>query len=237
MSVIIPSYNRFDDLLRAISSVKSQTYPNVEVVVINDCSSDERYYKYKFEGCIVVHLPKNTTAIFGRVAPGYVRNYGIKVASGEYIAFLDDDDIWLPNKLTYQIAEMKRLGASISCTDGFIGRGVYDERSEGGYPKFNGEYHKEILHRIFRNKGAEHMLLADGHLPDVFGHEFMKVHNCCVASSVVVKRSAVDNCDGEWFGYGVADLGREDYNLWLRISRVFDVHYFKDVTFYYNNRH
>ncbi|WP_371803553.1 glycosyltransferase family 2 protein [Candidatus Lokiarchaeum ossiferum] len=97
-SVIIPTHNRPYTLKRAIKSVLSQTYPNIEVIVINDHSSsdlseisrsmnDERVNFYDLEG------KKGAQA---------ARNLGISIAKGEFIAFLDDDDEFYPTKLMKQ---------------------------------------------------------------------------------------------------------------------------------------
>ena len=60
VTVIIPTYNRFDYLLKAIQSVKNQDYKNIEIIIVNDCSSQSEYYNYKFENCIVINLDKNS---------------------------------------------------------------------------------------------------------------------------------------------------------------------------------
>ena len=128
ISVIIPSYNRFKYLLNALESVRNQTYKNIEIIIVNDCSTQKEYYNYKFEGCIVINLDKNSKARFGHASPGgFQRSMGMKIASGEYIAFLDDDDYWLPDKLEKQINAMLTSRCLISCTDGLIGNGSYDK--------------------------------------------------------------------------------------------------------------
>jgi len=60
VSVIIPTYNRFNYLLNAINSVKDQTYNNIEIIVVNDCSTESEYYKNDFPGCKVIHLKPNS---------------------------------------------------------------------------------------------------------------------------------------------------------------------------------
>ena len=108
VSVIIPTFNRFRYLLNAIASVKKQTHANIEIIVVNDCSTDPDYLNCDFgKDVIVVHLEKNSKNIFGYACAGYVRNKGINISTGNYIAFLDDDDIWFPNKIELQINRMK----------------------------------------------------------------------------------------------------------------------------------
>jgi glycosyltransferase involved in cell wall biosynthesis len=112
VSVIIPTYNRFEYVLNAIESVKNQTYKDVEVIVVNDCSTQQEYYtdhpQLMGDNVFLTNLPKNSRDVFGIVSPGgHARNIGMMLASGDYIAFLDDDDYWLPEKLEKQISQME----------------------------------------------------------------------------------------------------------------------------------
>ena len=110
VSVIIPSYNRFEFLQEAIESVNNQTYKNFELIVINDCSTDERYYQNNFQKHIKkIDLKENQKNLLGYVSAGHIRNFGLRVATGKYIAFLDDDDIWLKDKLEVQIGHLENL--------------------------------------------------------------------------------------------------------------------------------
>ena len=102
ISIIIPTYNRFNFLLRALESVKNQTYKNIEIIIINDKSDDENYYSYDFKPARIIHLEKNTKEMFGKPSAGYVRSIGMQNATGQYLAFLDDDDYWMPEKLEKQ---------------------------------------------------------------------------------------------------------------------------------------
>jgi glycosyltransferase involved in cell wall biosynthesis len=94
-SVIIPTFKRIDLLQRAIESVDRQTYQNYEIIVINDNVEDKEIIDSliaKFDKIKVIHhpLPRGGNA---------ARNSGILNSDGELIAFLDDDDFWLPEKL------------------------------------------------------------------------------------------------------------------------------------------
>ncbi|HEX9987124.1 MAG TPA: glycosyltransferase [Chloroflexia bacterium] len=94
VSVIIPAYNQGPMLVRAIESALSQTYPNVEIIVVNDGSPDPITWQTaaQFEGLIRYIEREN-----GGVAAA--RNTGIEAARGELIALLDQDDVWLPHRL------------------------------------------------------------------------------------------------------------------------------------------
>lgn len=139
VSVIIPSYNRFKYLLNTLKSVKEQTYSNIEIIVINDRSSQKEYYEYNWESnnIKIVHLKKNSKEIFGYACAGFVRNKGIEIGSGKYIAFCDDDDIWFPNKIELQLKAMLLTGCKMSSTDGLIGNGIFN--SGETYKKYNAE--------------------------------------------------------------------------------------------------
>ena len=139
VSVIIPSYNRFDYLMNALESVQEQKYTNKEIIIVNDCSSDERYYKYNFGKKVTkIDLDRNQREVLGSVSAGQIRNFGLKKAPGKYIATLDDDDIWLPEKLNKQIKVMESSENKMSATDGLIGRGIYDKNSS--YKIYNKEH-------------------------------------------------------------------------------------------------
>ena len=128
VSVIIPTYNRFKYLLNTIKSVKAQTYLNIEIIVINDKSTEKEYYDYDWESnnIKIIHLEKNSKEIFGYACAGFVRNKGIELSSGKYIAFCDDDDIWFPNKIELQLKSMQETGCKMSSSDGLIGNGIFN---------------------------------------------------------------------------------------------------------------
>ena len=103
VSVVIPLYNREKTIQRAVDSVLNQTYENIEVIVVDDCSNDksiEKLHKYEKDGRVrIFYQDKNSGA-------NAARNRGIQEARGEYIAFQDSDDEWLPCKLERQIPFM-----------------------------------------------------------------------------------------------------------------------------------
>ena len=95
ISVIIPSYNRLEYMLRAIESVLNQTYKNLEIIIVNDGSTEEGYLNHKYLNKVEqINLKENQKNIHG-FGPGNIRNFGIEVANGKWLAFLDDDDYWL----------------------------------------------------------------------------------------------------------------------------------------------
>jgi len=100
VSVIIPTHNRSKDLARALTSLKKQTYKNLEVIVIDDASADDTESVVRsFEADLKLIYIKNTTNQLAARS----RNIGLKEASGEYIALLDDDDEFLEEKIEIQL--------------------------------------------------------------------------------------------------------------------------------------
>ena len=100
VSVVIPTRHRPNLVTRAVQSALSQTYPNLEVVVIIDGHDQETYEllgEMQDQRLRLKMLPVSTGG-------GAARNSGVRLASGEWIAFLDDDDLWLPDKLWRQMA-------------------------------------------------------------------------------------------------------------------------------------
>jgi len=101
VSVVIPFYSGINWLKEAINSVLNQTYMNIEVLVINDGSLENvEDLAKEYDSSIKIINKENG-------GPASARNMGIEIASGKYIAFLDSDDLWLPDKLLKQISYME----------------------------------------------------------------------------------------------------------------------------------
>lgn len=101
VSVIIPTHNRSNTLERAIKSVISQTYPEIEIIIVDDnANNEEERQKVKkiVENYNNINLIQNKVNLGG----GQSRNEGIKAAKGKYVAFLDDDDEFFPQKIEKQ---------------------------------------------------------------------------------------------------------------------------------------
>jgi glycosyltransferase involved in cell wall biosynthesis len=230
VSVIIPTYNRFLYLMNTIKSVKEQTYTNIEIIVVNDCSTEKEYYEYdwKENGIIIIHLEKNSKAIFYYPCAGFVRNKGIEIATGKYIAFCDDDDIWFSQKIELQIKAMKETGCKMSSSDGLIGKGIYD--STKIYKKYNAENYYNILQSIYRSKGNN---LLDNGFPEIWNLDFLKIHNCIICSSVLIETEVLNKINN----MKCLANGAEDYDCWLRALEHTNSVYVKDICFYYDSGH
>lgn len=122
-SVITPLYNCSKYLEQTIQSVISQTYENWEMIMVDDCSTDNsveiaQSYAAQDERVKVIQLEKNSGA-------AVARNTAIEAAQGRYIAFLDSDDQWLPHKLETQLAFMQKQNIAFSYA-------AYEKVSEEG---------------------------------------------------------------------------------------------------------
>lgn len=114
VSIIMPAFNCGDFIGITLDSVLAQTYQNWEVIVIDDCSTDNtqeivKLYMSKDNRIKYHKLDENSGA-------AVARNKAIDLAQGKYMAFLDSDDVWFPEKLTKQISFMKEHDCNFTCT-------------------------------------------------------------------------------------------------------------------------
>lgn len=100
VSIVIPFYKNRKWLLEALESIYKQSYKNYEIILINDGSDENIFELIKNKKIIYIYQQNK--------GPAAARNIGITNSNGEYIAFLDSDDLFLPNKLDYQVALMDR---------------------------------------------------------------------------------------------------------------------------------
>lgn len=125
VSVVIPTCNRPDLLPRAIRSVLAQTYQDLEIIVVDDGMKVRAESFVASLGDTRIRYIKNETSLGGSGA----RNRGIKEAKGEYVAFLDDDDEWFPEKLSIQMGQFADTNADVGfCFSSVVS--VYDDHEE-----------------------------------------------------------------------------------------------------------
>lgn len=123
VSIITPLYNCSDFLEQTIKSVLAQTYENWEMIMVDDCSTDNsleiaKEYASKDRRIKIIELTENSGA-------AVARNTAIEAATGRFIAFLDSDDIWLPEKLEKQVMFMQNNNIAFSYT-------AYEKMTEDG---------------------------------------------------------------------------------------------------------
>ncbi len=199
VSVIIPTYNRAHVLTRAINSVINQTYIPNQVIVVDDGSLDntqdllkefKRDTLNKFKGEILYLSQKNQGV-------SSARNLGIKQSSGDWVAFLDSDDYWLPNKLERQIEEITK-NSHLKKNHNLIHT---DEVWVRNGKRVNAcKHHQKYGGWIYQNC-----------LP-----------LCCISpSSVLIKKEVFDHVG--LFDESLPAC--EDYDLWLKICHKYQVLY------------
>ena len=117
VSVIIPCYNAEEYILDTVNTVLNQTYRNIEIIVVDDCSSDDTTV-------VLSDLMQKGKILFHRLSENYggpskPRNIGVSMAKGSWIAFLDADDLWHPSKIEIQIKNMNDCGFNFCSTNKF----------------------------------------------------------------------------------------------------------------------
>ncbi|MGH7773523.1 MAG: glycosyltransferase family 2 protein [Candidatus Binatia bacterium] len=187
VSVVIPTHNRAPLLSRAINSVLVQTFSDYEIIVVDDGSTDHtREIIEQFRGARMryVRLERNCGA-------SRARNVGIQAAQGEWVAFLDSDDEWLPRKLELQVGRLRESNGSHATV-------VYclcDQR-EGSTKRTvpsTGRLHEgDVIDHLLRNRRPP------------------------TASAFVVKRASLLSSGGFDEGFPSSN----DIDLWLRLAQA-----------------
>ena len=163
VSVIIPTHNRAEFLRCAIESVLRQTFTDLEIIVSDDKSTDHTQEVVKgFKDMRIKYIFND-----GHNGPSATRNKGILASEGEYIAFLDDDDEWLPDKLQRQV---EILGKSQPNICGVYSNRLFIEKTTGKI--------------ISDNPGAD---ILKGNLL----HQLV-IKNPITTSTAVVRKSCLD---------------------------------------------
>lgn len=186
VSIVIPTYNRARDIDRALRSVLAQTYSHWEALIVDNHSSDNTDDVVKSFSDSRIRLLKIHND--GVIAAS--RNLGIKHARGEYIAFLDSDDWWMPQKLEESLRYLVQ-GADVVYHDLFL-----VTRSD---------------QRIFWRKERTRRLK-----PPVF-RDLLVNGNALNNSSVVVRKSIFQKIGG--MSEDIALVAMEDYDAWLRAAK------------------
>ncbi len=186
VSVIIPTFNRAAFLKEAIDSVLSQSYRDFELIVVDDGSTDStREILQDYQGLTYLYQENRGVSA--------ARNKGIQAAQGEYIAFLDSDDLWTRHKLQIQVAWMEANPEIPAC------------------------YTDEIWIRQGKrvNPMKKHQKYS--------GWIFDKCLPLCIISpsSILIRRELLQQVGGFDESLPVC----EDYDLWLRITKDYPIHF------------
>lgn len=202
VSAIITTHNREPKILkRAIDSVISQTYSNVEILVIDDSQKD---YEYRDEVKMMVakisdEINNHDIYYFAHedsLGACEARNTGLRECNGKYIGFLDDDDEWLPHKVEVMMNGFVSDETALVYCDNEI---VYDTSGEK----------KKVVRMKKRGKVYESLI----------------INNYIGSSSFpLIRKSALE----EVGGFDKLMLSSQDYDVWLRLSLLYDVNYVEE---------
>ncbi len=154
ISVVIPAYNADRTILETIKSVQQQTFSDFEIIVIDDGSEDQT-----LKVLSQVEDPRLKIYSYNNSGPSVARNLGISHSTGEYITFIDADDLWTPDKLEAQLAALQNhpeAGVAYSWTN-FIGE--TGEFLRAGEPVwFEGNVYTHLLNGNFMNSGSNPLI-------------------------------------------------------------------------------
>ncbi len=197
VSVIVPTYNRPASLVKTLKSVLNQTYQNFEIIVVNDAGTNVEDIVRKLNAKqSIVYSAHDTNK--GLAA---TRNTGIKAAKGKYIAYLDDDDIYLPDHLGTLVKILESTDYKVAYTNAY----------RAHYEKVNENY-------AVTKRTVPYSFDVD--------HNQLLVRNLVPVLCVMHEKSCLDEV-----GYFDESLPtHEDWDLWIRMSRKFKFFHIKKVT-------
>jgi glycosyltransferase involved in cell wall biosynthesis len=262
VSVIIPTYNRIKALLYTINSLinTNNTYFIKEIIIINDCSTDENYYKVNWKDIDTrinfITNKENTRKKYGYPSAGHNRKIGQKIASGEFVAFCDDDDCYYPNKLLAQLWLFdKHPDIVMSSVLPIVSKDKYEntaelpeyietqrfyEKAEGfeqGIDDLNPPYRisdleDNLLNNRFTNSGVVYRRVLQEKIGYVYalpnGQEDYNWNFRCVQSG---KCAVIQQ---ELLYYDDNHGGNVSYNLFQSVNVVLDDDYINDFVRMYN---
>lgn len=212
VSVIIPTYNREKTIKRCIDSIANQSIPPDEIIVVDDGSTDntlEILNRFYPDIKIIKQNHKGAQA---------ARNAGIRAAQGEYIAFLDSDDEWLPDKLEWQVKELKRNPDAVICGDGIL-----QQDWKGAIPKIydakGRKNNRAGRKKIFKLKGKSGYVYKE-----ILRHSF-----CLFQALLTSKKNLLD--------IGLLDENVPSYQEWdtaIRLAKQYEFIYLHKPLFIYH---
>lgn len=224
VTAIITTHNRQELLKRAVESVFLQTYPNIELIVVDDASTDGTDEYCSVLPLQYIHISKQESK-----GGNYACNLGIKIAKGEYIAFLDDDDYWLPTKIEKQVALIENKDCELVYC-GRIFENVDNKRNSITYEtflpdrKWSGDLSQLILTQICTTTSA--ILVKKDALIDVGLFDeclcFWQEYDLTIR---LAQRKPFYFCDEPLLVYRNCSSGRlsNNYDAWLEaVSYVYN---------------
>lgn len=199
VSVVIPVRNCRDYIDESVVSVISQSYRNFELLVIDDGSDDDDYTR------LLDLDPRVRVVRLSGSGVSKARNVGMAMARGQYIAFLDADDVWFPGKLEAQVRYLESHPEVGVVFGGFM-RWLADEKG-----KFRPS--DELMTTISRETGCD---------PARSGWLYLRLLNGLLVgmNTAVIRRSIYESVGG----FNESMRQAEDYDFWLKASRLMEMH-------------
>lgn len=207
VTVIIPAYNHEAYVADCIESVCNQTYKNIQLIIIDDGSTDNT--KQEIEKTLA--RKKKDALFISKKNEGLIKtlNFGITLARGKYFSSLASDDLWLPNKIEKQVELMEN-----NPTTGFIFSDAYFcydmQKTDVKYSRYKPG--------ILKFKSGIPISL----------YNKLLVENLIISTTVLIKMEAL-----QAIGCFDSTLTYEDYDMWLRLSREFKIIYLNEPLAYY----
>jgi teichuronic acid biosynthesis glycosyltransferase TuaG len=204
VSVIIGSFNAEKYIRETLDSVANQTFRSFEAIIVDDCSTDNtakiiQEYCDKDTRFKLIKLKSNSNL------PAVPRNIGLKHACGEFVAFLDHDDIWTHKKIQRQISALQ-VNPQIDLVFSYLW-------------SFRG---KSLLRGF---------LLIPNPFKNKINFERLRIGNALMYSSVFARKKVIVTLNG--FDEDPKLRAIEDYELWLRVSQQFKIGYISEIHGYY----
>lgn len=225
VSVIIPTYNRARFLPNAIDSVLNQTYPSIEILVIDDGSTDNTSEALKPYNDKIRYLSAEHRGT------AHARNLGMQQASGKYIAFLDSDDIYLPFKIALQVEFIEshpKIGMVCSDFSGKYADGRIDESHLRNYHTI-WDRNCWQFDDVFENRGVFESQTIDKSIEFFTGNVFRYVilDSLIPTNTILIPRAILPQV-----GYqNEAYITGQEYEFSVRICKYFDIAYLNIPTY------
>lgn len=207
ISIILPSYNHAEFVAAAVDSVLHQTIKDIELIVVDDGSSDstpdlvERIRDPRLQ---LIRLKQNRLR--------HPRNLGLELAQGQFVAFQNSDDVWHPEKLEIQLEVMKERENILAC---FTDVEILDH--EGN---------------IASNSWANGLFIKENRSNILWLRRFFETGNCLCLTSALVRRTVLEKAESFRGRY----IQLSDFDLWVRLAAFGDFHiidkkltYFRDT--------
>lgn len=219
ISIIIPCYNAEKTIKRCLESVISQTYKNIEIVIINDGSID------KTDSIIKKYINDNRIKYYNRSNHGIgkTRNFGIKEATGEYITFLDSDD-YLPNDAIdnlYKLAQKNKLDLVVS--DYYVDNKNIKSEKIKSFPITNVKNNPNLIFDI--NLAPWNKLYKKELIENIKFEENLKYEDAPFVIESIIKAKRIGKLDKETYYYVV----NPNSETTIRDERIFDIFKILDI--------